>query len=216
MHGYPIRLHTSAWVPLHPYVNQICHREILSARYMSDDRALILIDCQVGFNNPFWGQRNNPDFEANAKAVLAHWRARGRRIIHVRHASLKPNSPLRAEEPGFAFFEWAEPRENEVEIIKHVNSCFIGTGLEDLLQAEGHYGLVLLGLTTNHCVSTTARMAGNLGFDVCLVGDACATFPRTAADGEAFDADLVHRTALASLHEEFCTVLSSERLLSEE
>ena len=203
-------------VPIHPYVNQICHREILSAKYMSDDRALILIDCQVGFNNPFWGQRNNPDFEANAKAVLAHWRARGRRIIHVRHASLKPNSPLRAEEPGFAFFEWAEPRENEVEIIKHVNSCFIGTGLEDLLQAEGHYGLVLLGLTTNHCVSTTARMAGNLGFDVCLVGDACATFPRTAADGEAFDADLVHRTALASLHEEFCTVLSSERLLSEE
>ena len=58
-------------------------------------------------------------------------------------------------------------------------------------------------------------MAGNLGFDVCLVGDACATFPRTAVDGETFDADLVHRTALASLHEEFCTVLSSEYLLSE-
>ena len=183
---------------------------------MSDDRALILIDCQLGFNNPYWGKRNNPDFEANAQAVLAHWRARGRRIIHVRHASLEQNSPLRAEEPGFAFFEWAEPLEDEVEIVKHVNSCFIGTGLEDLLHAEGHHGLVLLGLTTNHCVSTTARMAGNLGFDVCLVGDACATFPRTAVDGETFDADLVHRTALASLHEEFCTVLSSEYLLSEE
>ena len=81
---------------------------------MSDDRALILIDCQLGFNNPYWGKRNNPDFEANAQAVLAHWRARGGRIIHVRHASLEQNSPLRAEEPGFAFFEWAEPLEGDV------------------------------------------------------------------------------------------------------
>ena len=92
-------------------VRGIHHRDVLCAKNMSDDRALILIDCQLGFNNPYWGKRNNPDFEANAQAVLAHWRARGRKIIHVRHASLEENSPLRAEEPGFAFFEWAEPLE---------------------------------------------------------------------------------------------------------
>ena len=90
---------------------------------MSDDRALILIDCQLGFNNPSWGKRNNPDFEANAQAVLAHWRARGGRIIHVRHASLEQNSPLRAEEPGFAFFEWAEPLEDEVEIVANIEDA---------------------------------------------------------------------------------------------
>ena len=132
-----------------------------------------------------------------------------------RHDSLEPDSPLRADAPGFPFLEWAEPLESEVEFIKHVSSCFIGTGLRDLLRAEGHLGLILLGLTTNHCVSTTTRMAGNLGFDVHLVGDAGTTFPSTASDGEVFDADLVHRTALASLHEEFCTVLRLERLLSE-
>ena len=54
-----------------------------------------------------------------------------------------------------------------------------------------------------------------LGFDVRLVGDACETFPRNAMDGEMFDADVVHRTALASLHGEFCTVLSSENALME-
>ena len=58
-------------------------------------------------------------------------------------------------------------------------------------------------------------MGGNLGFDVHLVGDACATFPRAAMNGEMFDADVVHRTALASLHGEFCTVLSSEDVLVE-
>jgi nicotinamidase-related amidase len=182
---------------------------------MTDDWPLIMIDCQVGFDDPIWGQRNNPQFEHNAQALLAHWRLRNRKVIHVRHASLEPKSPLRAESPGFAFFDWATPREGEIEIVKHVNSGFIGTHLEETLRAGGQNGFVLLGLTTNHCVSTTVRMGGNLGFDVRLVGDACATFPRTAMDGEMFDADVVHRTALASLHGEFCTVIDSKDVLLE-
>ena len=182
---------------------------------MSASPPLIMIDCQVGFDDPFWGQRNNPQFETNAQAILGHWRSLNRTVIHVRHASLEPKSPLRAEAPGFAFFDWAMPREGEIEIVKHVNSGFIGTLLEETLRTGGHNGFVLLGLTTNHCVSTTVRMGGNLGFDVRLVGDACATFPRTAMDGERFDADVVHRTALASLHGEFCTVLSSKDVLME-
>ena len=183
---------------------------------MRSSETLLLIDCQTGFDHPVWGQRNNPAFEAHAQAVLAHWRERGRPVVHVRHASLEPQSPLRAEEAGFAFFPWAEPLENEVEFVKNVNSCFIGTDFEDWLRNQGHQKLVLLGLTTNHCVSTTARMAGNLGFEVTLVGDACATFPRTAHDGERFDADVVHRTALASLHEEFCNVVNTRELLTED
>jgi len=182
---------------------------------MSDSWPLIMIDCQVGFDDPIWGQRNNPQFEDNAQAILAHWRSRNRKVIHVRHASLEPKSPLRAESPGFAFFDWATPREGEIEIVKHVNSGFIGTSLEKTLRTDGHNGFIILGLTTNHCVSTTVRMGGNLGFDVHLVGDACATFPRAAMNGEMFDADVVHRTALASLHGEFCTVLSSEDVLVE-
>jgi nicotinamidase-related amidase len=182
---------------------------------MNESWVLLLIDCQMGFNDSSWGQRNNPHFEVNAKAVLAQWRALGGHVIHVRHASLESESPLRAEVPGFAFFDWAQPMGNELEIVKNVNSCFIGTALEQVLRSKGHQNIVVFGLTTNHCVSTTVRMAGNLGFEVCLVGDACATFSRTASDGEVFDADLLHRTALASLHGEFCNVISTEHLLAD-
>lgn len=196
-------------------MKQISHRETLVTLGMDENWVLLLIDCQLGFNDPSWGHRNNPHFEMNAQAVLAHWRARGGQIIHVRHASLEPESPLRSEVPGFAFFDWAKPKENEIEIVKNVNSCFIGTDLEQVLRSKRHEKLIVLGLTTNHCVSTTVRMAGNLGFEVCLVGDACATFSRTGSNGEIFDADLLHRTALASLHGEFCKVISTEHLLSD-
>ena len=99
------------------------------------------------------------------------------------------------------------------EVVKHVNSGFIGTNLEALLRNLGGTDLTVAGLTTNHCVSTTVRMAGNLGFHVNLVGDACATFGRHHANGAFYNAQTMHDTALASLHGEFCTVATTDAFL---
>ncbi len=106
-----------------------------------------------------------------------------------------------------------EPRAGETMIVKNVNSCFIGTDLEALIRAKNVNDLVICGLTTNHCVSTTTRMAGNLGFNVKLVGDACATFDRFGEDGKLYPADLVHSVSLANIHEEFCDVVSTADVL---
>jgi nicotinamidase-related amidase len=178
------------------------------------EHTLLLIDCQKGFKDSQWGERNNPSFEMNAKSLLQHWRNSKRQIIHVRHSSKEHNSPLAPQEPGFAYFDWALPQNGEAEFVKSVNSCFIGTGLEQFLKSKGVQKLVILGLTTNHCISTSVRMAGNLGFDVKLVGDACATFPRASIHGDMFDAEIIHQTALASLHGEFCTVVDAESFTS--
>ena len=176
--------------------------------------ALLLIDVQRGFDEARWGARNNPDAERQIGALLAAWRQAKWPVIHVQHMSRSPDSPLHASAPGNAFKPEATPQDDEPVFQKTVNSAFIGTALEAHLRREGLHALVIVGITTDHCVSTTARMAGNLGFDVVIVEDATATFERTGPDGVRYSADQMHRLALASLHGEFAQVQSARDVLA--
>ena len=175
--------------------------------------ALLSIDVQQAFNQPSWGRRNNPDAEQKIAALLAAWRAGGRPIFHIQHCSASPTGLFRPGTPGYLHKPEAQPLAGEPVIVKRVNSSFIGTDLEARLRAAGIEVLVIMGLTTDHCVSTTERMAGNFGFDTYLVADASATFERTGPDGRHYTAEQMHDTALASLHGEFATVVCSEEVL---
>lgn len=176
--------------------------------------ALILIDLQKGWEDTaHWGgNRNNPDAEVKAVALLDTWRNLGLPVFHVIHSSKEVGSRLHPDHPGFAMIDEITPRADEPLIIKGVNSAFIGTDLQERLESQNITTLVIAGLTTNHCVSTTTRMAGNFGFEVYVISDASATFDRKGLNGEIFPAELVHQTALASLNEEFAQVIDSSKL----
>ena len=177
--------------------------------------ALVLIDIQQAFlDDAYWGPRNNPDAERNAARLLEAWRAAGLPVFHIQHQSVEPGSPLRPDRPGVAFQEVVAPLPGEPVLPKSVNSGFIGTELENRLRADGINDVVICGLTTNHCVETTTRMAGNLGFETWLVGDACATHDRTGPDGRVWPAETIHAVSLASLHGEFATVVSTDDVLA--
>lgn len=175
--------------------------------------ALLLIDVQQAFDEPGWGERNNPQAERNMQALLAAWRRAGWPVLHVKHLSTNPESPLRPGLPGNEFKPEVAPLAGEPVFSKSVNSAFIGTGLEEHLRSAGIRRLVLVGLTTDHCVSTTARMGANLGFEVVVADDATATHERTGHDGTHYPAEQMHRLALASLHGEFADVCSTAELL---
>lgn len=175
---------------------------------------LLPIDVQAGFDDPRWGARNNPSMEANGLALIAAWRERGLPVVHVRHDSPNPESPLRPGQPGNGFRPGFGPDGGEALVAKTVNSAFIGTDLELRLRRLGAGGLVIFGLVTDQCVSTTARMSANLGYRTFVVGDACACFPMTGPDGIEVSAEVIHRAHLATLHGEFCPVLDTRRLLA--
>ena len=181
---------------------------------LPSNAALVSIDVQQAFDDPAWGQRNNPDAARHIAALLAAWRRSGRPVFHIQHRSAAASGRFQPGTPGYAHKPEAAPLPGEPVIVKSVNSAFIGTDLEARLRAAGIDTLVIVGLTTDHCVSTTTRMAGNLGFATFIVADATATFERTGPDGRQFSAELMHDAALASLHGEFATVVWAESLMS--
>ena len=177
--------------------------------------ALVIVDVQKAFlDYDYWGgNRNNRSAELTCKSILAQWRALNLPVFHVRHSSTNPLSKLHKSNTGFDFHDSVLPIHHEPIITKQVNSAFIGTNLKEQLELLHIDTLVIVGMTTNHCISTTTRMAGNYGFDTYLISDATVTFDRVGVLGEKYDAETIHLTALANLKDEFATIWTSEFLL---
>ncbi|KAJ5360139.1 hypothetical protein N7517_009330 [Penicillium concentricum] len=211
--------------------------------------ALILIDNQSSFCDPktisHWGTtRSNPKYETNLRALLSAFRtaryssSTPLEVIHIFHSSTTPGSPLHPSNPaGIRPLDFATPASDGSEPVfwKSVNSSFIGTGLEAHLRVKGFRQLIIAGLTTDHCVSTTVRMAANMGVvdrylgdgpvrlrpdgthendaevdkgRIVLVEDATATFGKAGIDAET-----IHKVSVASLDGEFADAFATEEVI---
>ncbi|KAM5432010.1 hypothetical protein MferCBS31731_007680 [Microsporum ferrugineum] len=199
----------------------------MAALDLSLPTVLLVIDNHAAFDNEaYWGKRSNPQYKENVTALInafraAHTKSPHIEIVHVGHSSTNVKSVLHPDHPdgGPAFYPFTEPTAGELVIWKNVNSALVGTDLEKTLRAKGVRQLLILGLTAEHCVSTTTRMAANLGVTnapdgkvggrVILVEDATASF----ASGR-FDADTVHGVSVATL-EEFAEIVKTADVLKD-
>lgn len=174
--------------------------------------ALLVIDVQAGFDDPAWGERNNPDSESNVARLIEAWREHDRPVVFVRHDSIVHGSPLRPDQPGNEFKPEVSGKP-DLLVTKNVNSAFFGSpDLHGWLQERGIESVAICGIQTNYCCETTARMAGNLGYDTLFVLDATHTYNLTALDGKTITADELARVTAANLQDEFADVVSTDDL----
>ena len=163
--------------------------------------ALILVDVQKAFlEKDYPGiNRNNHDAEFICGNILSKWRELKLPIVHVRHSSTNPDSKLHKSKPGFEFNDYVKPLDNEIVLTKKVNSAFIGTKLDNILYNMNIKTLVFVGMTANHCISSTVRMSGNLGFETYLISDSTACYDTMGMDGKMIDCNIIYESSLACL-----------------
>ncbi|MFG2134915.1 cysteine hydrolase family protein [Streptomyces sp. NPDC048751] len=188
---------------------------------IAESAALVVVDVQKGFEEAgFWGPRNNPGADDNIAELIDVWQSTGRPVVFVRHDSPKPQSPLRPGYEGNDLKDYVEERRGkgagaELFVTKTVNSAFLGTpDLGAWLTAEGIRQVVVVGIQTNMCVETTARMGGNLGYDVVVPYDATYTFDLEGPFGWRRSADEVAQASAVSLHGGgFARVVTTEEVV---
>ncbi len=95
---------------------------------------------------------------------------------------------------------------------KHYPNSFRETNLLEMLKAWEVERVVICGMMTHMCVDATARAAADLGFQVIIAEDACATRD-LEYDDTTIPADLVHKSFLAAL-KSYGKVMKSEEILA--
>ena len=176
--------------------------------------ALIIIDMQQGMLPSVTPARNNPTAEEHIARLLANWRRFGWPIVHVKHRSSSPLSPFWPHQSGFEFQAAFEPQSNELVIEKKVPDAFLLTHLPQWLRERAIDQLIVVGVSTNISVESSARTASNLGFKVSVVSDATFAFDKTDYSGCHRCAADVHAMSLANLASEFASIVTTQDILS--
>ena len=181
-----------------------------------ENAALLVIDVQDSFTADAarWASRNNPAFEANVTRLVEAYRNAGLPVIWVVHedgdALFRPGTPYVRLQP------FLDRREDEPLLRKSTRNAFTSTDLAERLAALGVRRLAITGIQTEQCCETTARVAGDLGYDVDFVTEATLTFPITdAATGDVQPADAITRATEFSLRGRFARIATVDALAAE-
>jgi len=183
---------------------------------MESETALVVIDIQqFYFQGGLVPLTGSMEAVAGARKVLEAFRARRLPIIHVRHVpksvAIVDGEPA---DPQYRIRPEVQPAAGELVISKRFANSFRETDLLERLRLTGITRIVIVGMQTHMCVEAASRAATDLGFDVIVVHDACATRPLEFG-GRTVPAEMVHAAALAAINGTYGRVISVAELLKE-
>ena len=137
---------------------------------------------------PFF-DRMNTTVIPTAAELIADARKRGVEVIFARIACLTDDGrdrSLSQKKPGFNYLllpkdrpdsqvvDALQPQGDEITVLKTTDSALTGTNLRLILQNMGIKDVVVAGIFTDQCVSSTVRSLADESFGVVVVEDACA------------------------------------------
>jgi nicotinamidase-related amidase len=181
-----------------------------------ESSALLVIDVQDSFrlDEARWASRSNPHFEHNVTRLVDAYRAAALPVIFIVHTD--EDAMFRAGSPYVRLQPFLAPREDEPILAKDTRNAFTSTRLAELLAERGVRRLAITGIQTEQCCETTARVAGDLGYDVDFVTDATLTFPITdPATDDVQPTDAITRATEFSLRGRFARITQADALVAE-
>lgn len=178
-----------------------------------ENTALLIIDIQ---NFYFEGGRiplvGSVEASLQAKKLLEAWRARKLPVIHIQHLPKNVVSGQAVTDPQYFIHENVAPQADEKIIGKHCANSFRETELKDYLAAKGIRKLLICGMQTHMCVEAAIRTAADLGFEVTVAEDACATRNLKYKNTE-IEARIVQAAVLAALKDAYARILTTDEIL---
>lgn len=177
-------------------------------------KALLLIDIQNDyFENGSMPLAGSGKASVNAGFVLEHFRVNQLPVIHIQHIAAKPAATFFLPGTvGVEIHKNVRPLAEEKVIIKHFPNSFRETGLLEYLKSNDITDLIICGMMTHMCVDATTRAAKDLGFNIVLIGDACATRDLKINE-EIIKAADVQNAFLAALNNTYSTVMNTSQYL---
>lgn len=177
--------------------------------------ALLIIDIQ---NEYFPGGRRElvEPLKAAQKAyqLLQCFREHGGHHVHIQHVAVQPGATSFLSGDRLTdIHDAATHFEGEPIVQKHYANSFRETGLLEILRGWETERAVICGMMTHMCVDATARAAGDLGFQVIVAEDACATMDLKYGD-TIIPAEYVHKAFLAAL-KSYGQVMPVEQILAQ-
>lgn len=176
--------------------------------------ALLIIDIQ----NDYFENGTNPlvgslEASKNAGLVLDWFRKNSLPVVHIQHIATRSDATFfLPNSKGAEIHDNVKPLAAEKVIVKHFPNSFRDTELLNYLKSQNATDLVICGMMTHMCVDATTRAAKDLGFNITLIGDACAT-KNLEINGQKVAATDVHASFLAALSYFYSSVKTTEEFL---
>jgi len=180
------------------------------------NQLLLLIDIQndyfLGGNMELYNMEAAAD---KASQLLALFRRKNWPIIHVQHFSVKPTASFFIPgSNGVEIHSSVLPEKDETVVQKNFPNSFRQTNLDEIIKSKKINSLVICGAMSHMCIDTTTRAACDLGYQITLIHDACAT-RNLIFNEEVVEAPKVQAAYMAALNGSFARVISASEFLME-